>query len=197
MGGLGHPACIHPRKNGNGRCNDKCSGKSLVPYQGLPSGALAPESVPSSAHRSLGELASPVCGMTGVVCPDCSAPMVARKTNRFRYRDGRPRKFWGCSRWPECKATHGAHPDGRPLGIPADAETKRQRMVVHEILDGWWKSGRMSRKAAYRRLQQLMNMTEDRAHVAKFTKEDCGRFLDRVHNPSQFLPAPSPSADAL
>ena len=43
-------------------------------------------------------------------CPDCGGDMVLRETRKFTPRDGRPRKFYGCIRWPECNGIHGAHP---------------------------------------------------------------------------------------
>lgn len=76
--------------------------------------------------------------------------MVLRTTQKFTTRDGQPRKFWGCSRYPDCKAAHGAHPDGQPLGFPADAETKQLRMRVHRICEeiwGDWETG--NRRAMY------------------------------------------------
>ncbi len=117
--------------------------------------------------------------MPDVICPECGAPMVLRTTKRFTYRNGQLRKFWGCSRWPECDGTHGAHPDGRPLGFPADKATKRARMEAHQLFDAWWKSGVMSRPQAYVRLQQLMGLSEEDAHISRFTKERCAEFVRR------------------
>lgn len=71
--------------------------------------------------------------------------MVLRTTTKFTTRDGKPRKFYGCSRFPDCKATHGAHPNGKPLGHPADTETKRMRMAAHraaELAFGKWDTPR-------------------------------------------------------
>lgn len=56
-----------------------------------------------------------------VSCGECQAPMLLRES-RFG-------KFYGCTRFPECRGTHGAHPDGRPLGVPANAETKEARVI--------------------------------------------------------------------
>ena len=47
--------------------------------------------------------------------------------------------FYGCVRWPACKATAGAHPDGRPLGRPADSGTKLARRCAHAAFDLLWK----------------------------------------------------------
>jgi len=70
-------------------------------------------------------------------CPECGAPMILRHTNKFKTRDGQPRMFYGCSRWPDCTGTHGAHPDGRPFGTPANAALKALRRRTHEAMEQW------------------------------------------------------------
>lgn len=42
-------------------------------------------------------------------CSECSGSMTLRNS-RYGF-------FYGCSRFPDCRATHGAHPDGQPLGL--------------------------------------------------------------------------------
>lgn len=119
--------------------------------------------------------------ITGAVtCPECGSPMVLRETKRFTYKNGTPRKFYGCSQWPKCAATHGAHPSGEPLGVPADAKTKRLRIEAHQAFDQLWKSGMMSRDKAYRVMQKVMGMTEDEAHIGRFTKDQCLLLIVRL-----------------
>lgn len=115
--------------------------------------------------------------MNGVICPECGSAMVLRSTDRFVHRDGTTRRFFGCSRFPDCRATHGAHPDGSPYGIPGDAATKEARVRAHEAFDRLWKSGGMSRKAAYRRMQSLMGMTRDDAHIGRFDVGQCEKLI--------------------
>lgn len=112
-----------------------------------------------------------------VNCPECGSPMALRTTFKFPYDNGKPRRFWGCSRYPECKGVHGAHPDGRPLGIPGDGPTKAARMVAHDAFDSLWKSGEMTRKQAYRAMQVALGMTEDQAHIGKFDAATCDRVV--------------------
>lgn len=73
-----------------------------------------------------------------ISCPNCGAEMILRQTQKFKTKDGKPSKFYGCSKWPECKATHGAHPNGEPLGVPADLETKQLRMEAHKLCEKIW-----------------------------------------------------------
>lgn len=98
-------------------------------------------------------------------CPECGARMVLR--------DSRYGKFYGCSTFPKCRAAHGAHPDGRPLGIPANAETKQWRMRAHDAFDDLWKSGRMRRGEAYAWLRRQMGLSEEDCHIGRFDIEQC------------------------
>jgi hypothetical protein len=47
--------------------------------------------------------------------------------------------FYGCENFPTCRSTHGAHPDGKPLGVPADKATKEARIAAHAQFDRLWK----------------------------------------------------------
>lgn len=106
--------------------------------------------------------------------------MKLRETDRFRYRSGQPHLFWSCAIWPICESTIGADPRGNPQGTPGDQETKLLRTRCHLILDGWWESGRLTRRGAYRALQQIMNMSERDAHFGRFNAAQCREFLSKV-----------------
>lgn len=121
----------------------------------------------------------PHCEPEPLTCPECGATMVLRTTTKFQDANGQPRKFWGCSRFPACRASHGAHADGTPLGIPADAETKAARMAAHEAFDlATWRSGRMGRNAAYRWLANRLGLTREECHIGRFDKVQCGRVIE-------------------
>ena len=112
-----------------------------------------------------------------VDCGECGSPMELQRGSYGR--------FWSCSRWPKCTATHGAHPDGRPLGKPADAVTRRARVEAHTAFDRLWKPDpgakrRRSRKAAYRWLQQAMALPEFDAHIGAFDVAQCDRLIRAV-----------------
>lgn len=115
-----------------------------------------------------------------VICPTCGAKMELRITTKFRYGNNDPRKFWGCSRYPKCKSTHGAHPDGRPLGTPANVKTKEARMRAHVEFDRLWKGGAMTRTEAYVVMREVMGITQEEAHIGKFTTEQCEQLIARL-----------------
>ena len=86
-------------------------------------------------------------------CPDCGAPMELVPSQL-----GEDRWYYRCTTYPDCRGSHGAHPDGSPLGIPADAETREYRKLAHAAFDKLWNGGgtfhgrkvRTSRPHAYR-----------------------------------------------
>jgi ssDNA-binding Zn-finger/Zn-ribbon topoisomerase 1 len=115
-----------------------------------------------------------------VQCPICGSKM-RLKTSRFGL-------FYGCERWPACDATHGAHPTGEPLGLPADAETKRWRIRAHEAFDKLWKGGEatMTRSGAYRWMIHTLALPASEAHIGRFSKEQCERLIVALEARDQF-----------
>ena len=99
-------------------------------------------------------------------CPECAEPMVLR--------DSRYGLFYGCTDFPRCKASHGAHKKtGQPLGTPADGPTKKARIRAHDSFDELWKGKHMGRGDAYEWMQEAMGLSVDDAHIGKFTTEQC------------------------
>jgi hypothetical protein len=89
-----------------------------------------------------------------------------------RYQEGRA--FWQCSRAPICAGVHGAHPDGTPLGIPADRETNRARVEAHAAFDRLWRDRIFeSRDDAYAWLRGALRITEEEGHIARFDIATC------------------------
>ena len=95
-------------------------------------------------------------------------------------RDSRYGKFYGCTDYPNCQASHGAHADGSPLGIPADGKTKNARMRAHEEFDKLWKSGRMRRTDSYRWMQRTLGLSAAEAHIGRFNEEMCEMLIQAV-----------------
>lgn len=107
-------------------------------------------------------------------CPECEGTLVLR--------DSKYGPFYGCCNFPQCKAAHGAYPDGSPLGIPADKETKRWREKCHEVFDRLWKdhSYGYSRKQAYRVLQVVTDLPKEDAHISKFDIKTCKYVIKEI-----------------
>lgn len=114
-----------------------------------------------------------------VHCPECSSLMVLRRTTKFLWNNGEGRLFYGCSRFPACKGIHGAHPDGRPLGIPGNAETKLARSKAHAQFDAVIAGRGWRRRGAYLWLGRKLGIAEDRiqedCHIAMFDVATCAK----------------------
>lgn len=80
-----------------------------------------------------------------------------------------------------CSSKHGAHPDGKPLGIPADKKTCHARRKAHEVFDVLWKSGRINRSQAYTILRRIMNLTIQEAHIGRFTFAQCNQLIEKLN----------------
>ncbi len=92
--------------------------------------------------------------------------------------------FYGCPNFPDCDMLVGCHPGTtEPLGHPADRETRSWRIRAHDAFDRLWKGpgSRMSRPRAYRQLQRIMGLPEDKAHIGMFDKEQCQCLIEKLH----------------
>jgi ssDNA-binding Zn-finger/Zn-ribbon topoisomerase 1 len=109
--------------------------------------------------------------MSAVICAECGSEMELRQSPKYKS------PFWGCSKFPVCRGTHGAHPDGRPLGVPANAETKQWRIKAHSVFDTIWICSQinMTRKKAYKLLAQELG--EEEVHIGESDIEKCKKII--------------------
>lgn len=104
-------------------------------------------------------------------------------------RESKLGPFYGCSNYPECKGTHGAHKDGAPLGIPADKLTKRARIRAHRVFDQLWAKGLLfankslgyRRRKAYEWLRAAMKLGRGEAHIGQFSSQQCQELVKCVY----------------
>ncbi len=62
--------------------------------------------------------------------------------------------FWFCGE-AGCDVRQGAHPDGRPWGIPTDSLTRSLRIKAHALCEQVWHwDDKLQRKAMYEWIQQ-------------------------------------------
>lgn len=124
----------------------------------------------------------PVQPLAEIYCPECGAAMVLRRSKRFTWTNGEGRLFYGCSRWPLCNAAHGAHPDGRPLGIPGGKKTNLARQQAHAMFDRLVKRRHWHKHGAYLWLGRRLRIPEEdirnKCHIAMFDEEMCQRVVD-------------------
>lgn len=114
-----------------------------------------------------------------VRCGECNAPMILRHTTKHRYKDtDKPRLFFGCQNYPDCRGTHGAHPDGTPVGIPANYETKQWRIKAHDAFDGWRDRNFLNRSRSYHQLSAAMGKKDGQIHIGECDIADCKKIIE-------------------
>lgn len=104
-------------------------------------------------------------------CPELECDGTLRR--RWSRKHGR--WFYGCDRFPRCRAGVGCHDDGRPLGTPADRETRRARKRAHDAFDALWREGHLTRGEAYAWLANKFGLTE--VHIGEMTRGECERVV--------------------
>jgi len=116
----------------------------------------------------------PVRMIDSILCGECRSPMRLLESRKFG-------KFYGCTKWPECNGTHGAHQKtGKPLGIPTNAETKKARILAHEVFDILWKRGKMTRKEAYKWMRKNLSLSSEDAHISRFDIATCELLISAI-----------------
>jgi ssDNA-binding Zn-finger/Zn-ribbon topoisomerase 1 len=108
-----------------------------------------------------------------VKCPKCSAEMNLRSTLKF----GPKKWFYSCPRWPVCNGSHGAHDDGRPLGIPADDDLKALRIKGHDAFERCRRIHKLTRSKMYHKLARLLNIPRSKCHFGMFDTETCTKAI--------------------
>jgi hypothetical protein len=107
---------------------------------------------------------------------------VLRQTQKFKWKNGEGRRFYGCSRFPACRGIHGAHPDGRPLGIPGNAETKLARIAAHAEFNALYIERCWNRRMAYSWLGQQLGLQKQeigqKCHIAMFDIATCAKVVE-------------------
>ncbi len=98
----------------------------------------------------------------------CGVQMTRRESHYGR--------FWGCSNYPACDGVIGCHPDGSPLGTPANKETRQARIDAHDVFDNWWPAAMMTRGAAYEWLEE----NGPKGHIAEMTLEECRELIEML-----------------
>ena len=109
-------------------------------------------------------------------CPYCrkNADWVENKTIYGR-NYGRSYMVWLCG---DCDAWVGCHRNTqRALGTMANKELRELRIKCHDKFDKLWKETNWTRGQAYEWLQSKMKLHKTQAHIAKFDKKMCLKFL--------------------
>ena len=123
-------------------------------------------------------------GFRNVNCPECGKPMELVWSEKFRYASGRRKPFYRCVDHPECRGTHGAHPNGAPMGFPADTETRALRKQAHKELNRLFplviRRGReIGHKERSDRIYSWLRF-KGYGHISKMGSDRCQKLIDEL-----------------
>ena len=115
---------------------------------------------------------------TELTCPYCGAK--ARLTTRREINSfPEDAAIYLCGDFPRCDAYVGCHKGTtKPLGSMADGHLRVMRRKAHAALDWAWKSKKMSRSEAYRKLGEHLELKPKRTHIGMFNLEQCQATID-------------------
>ena len=97
-----------------------------------------------------------------IKCPYCNSQAFLRPASAVHGQEYRQPgdEVYVCARYPACDSYVSAHRCTRlPMGTLANRPLRIKRMEAHEAFNRLWKSGMMSRTAAYRWLQVQMGLS--------------------------------------
>lgn len=113
-------------------------------------------------------------------CPYCGRRAVLRDAN-FVYGDHvytEGQKLYVCAGYPACNSYVGVHLGSlRPKGSLANGELRNRRILAHKAFDAVWRNGILTRKEAYRWLQDITGLDEQQAHIAMFSEYLCDQVI--------------------
>ena len=113
-----------------------------------------------------------------IKCPYCGGTAVLHDVSYVYGGESGHKHLYVCQHYPECNAYVGVH-EGTltPLGTLADSELRNKRIRAHHAFDQLWKSGRMTKKEAYRWLQMQFGLPREHAHIGMFGDYMCERLI--------------------
>ena len=114
-----------------------------------------------------------------VKCPYCGRTAVLRDARYVYKENALDRHLYVCSGYPECDSYVGVHAGTLlPKGSLANADLRHKRIETHRLFDAIWKNGILSRKDAYRWLQDIFSLSSNQAHIGEFSDYRCDCLMD-------------------
>lgn len=112
-------------------------------------------------------------------CPYCGRSAVLRKASYVYKEKALDEYLYVCAGYPECDAYVGVHAGTmRPKGTLANGDLRHKRIETHRLFDAIWKYGILSRKDAYRWMQDIFCLPSLEAHIGQFSDYRCDRLKD-------------------
>ncbi|MFZ1007182.1 MAG: zinc-finger-containing protein [Candidatus Sulfotelmatobacter sp.] len=121
----------------------------------------------------------PYCGSRAILC-DAMAVYGPAYEGRFN--------LWVCQNYPQCDSYVGVHansPYAAPMGSLANPALRKLRKQAGEAFAELWRSGRMTRSQASRKLEKIMGHRKYHSHIAGYNEDQCLRALMALGEPVQ------------
>ena len=120
----------------------------------------------------------------GSPCPYCDGKMSLTDSGRL-YGESYG-WLYVCSNHPECDTYVGCHQGTQiAMGTPADRQLRNVRRKTHKLFDRVWhgRGNRQRRRCnAYKRMRELLCISEERAHIAMLSVEECLRLCHAIQD---------------
>ena len=108
----------------------------------------------------------------------CGAQATIRPASVVHGSNARDEYLYVCSRYPKCDSYVGVHRGTRkPLGSLADKKLRTTRIEAHREFNQVWLCGIMEKKQAYKWMQVTLGLSEEQAHIAKFSEFMCEQLI--------------------
>ena len=112
-------------------------------------------------------------------CPYCGGTAVLRDAAYVYGSNAHGEQLYVCQHYPKCDAYVGVHKGTQiPKGTLADGDLRNLRIRAHRIFDMIWKNGILTRKNAYRWIQDKFSLRSDQAHIGYFSEYMCHRLIE-------------------
>ncbi len=112
-------------------------------------------------------------------CPYCGGTAVLRDATYVYGENALPGKLYVCQHYPDCNAYVSVHEGTlEPRGTLANGDLRHKRIEAHRLFDQIWQTGILSKKNAYRWMQDKFAMTEKQAHIGNFSEYMCDRLIE-------------------
>jgi len=111
-----------------------------------------------------------------IICPLCKSKMTLKTSSAYYYRDGKPRRYFECMRFPACKTRHSANADGSPTGFPVDQKTRWYRVKLHKLLAKIWDYNDPEQR---KKMYQFLKHCSPKPHIAEMDKDEL-RSLEKI-----------------
>lgn len=116
--------------------------------------------------------------MKPIYCPYCGRAAVLKKATAVYQERAIEEYLYVCSNYPECDSYVGVHKGTLlPKGSLANGDLRHRRILAHRYFDSIWKNGILSKRNAYRWMQDIFCLNSQQAHIGQFSDYMCEQVI--------------------